>query len=155
MGGDGGNIKESHREARGSKQRFSLHSKIYRVPRPSELPYKTAGVRIMKAYLQDSTQSQSEENMETSVNLLSQPSPPLTISLSTDLQGNPGLPCGSDGKEPACNAEHLGSIPGSEGSPREGDGNPLPHSPLENSMDRGAWWATVHGLQRNQIQLSD
>ena len=59
-----------------------------------------------------------------------------------------GFPGGSDGKESACNAEDLGLIPGLGRSPGEGNGNPLQYSCLENSMDRGAWQATVHELQR-------
>ena len=50
-----------------------------------------------------------------------------------------GFPGGSEGKGSACNAGDLGSIPGLGTSPREGDGNPLQHSYLENPMDRGAW----------------
>ena len=53
--------------------------------------------------------------------------------------------CGSDGKESGCNARDPGSIPESERSPGEGNGNPLQHSCLENPMNREAWWATVHG----------
>ena len=49
-------------------------------------------------------------------------------------------------KEFACNAGDLGSIPGSGRSPGEGNGNPLQYSCLENSMDRGAWPVTVHGV---------
>ena len=56
------------------------------------------------------------------------------------------FPGGSDGKTSACNAEDEGSIPGSERSLGEGNGNPLQYYCLENSMDRGAWWATVHGV---------
>ena len=52
------------------------------------------------------------------------------------------------GKESACNAGDLGSIPRSGRSPGEGNGNPLQYSCLENSMVRGAWRATVHGLAR-------
>ena len=52
---------------------------------------------------------------------------------------------GSDGKESACRVGDLGSIPESGRSPGEGNGNPLQYSFLENSMDRGAWQATVHG----------
>ena len=48
----------------------------------------------------------------------------------------PGLPCSSNGKESACNAGDLGSIPGSGGSPGGGSGNPLQYSCLENSMER-------------------
>ena len=49
-----------------------------------------------------------------------------------------GFPGGSDGKASACNVEDLGSIPGLERSPGEGNGNPLQHSCLENPMDGGA-----------------
>ena len=60
-----------------------------------------------------------------------------------------GFPGGSDGKETACNAEDPGSIPGGR-SPGLGNGNPLLYSCLENSMDRGAWQATVHGVAKSQ-----
>ena len=59
-----------------------------------------------------------------------------------------GFPGGSEIKASACNVGDLGSIPGSGRSPGEGNGNPLQYSCLENPMDGGAWWATVHGLQR-------
>ena len=62
---------------------------------------------------------------------------------------------GSDGKISAHNAGDLGSIPGSGGSPGGGNGNPLQCSCLENPMDRGARWATVHGAAKSQTQLSD
>ena len=65
------------------------------------------------------------------------------------------VPDGSDGKESACSAEDLGSMVGSGRSPREGNGYPLQYSCLGNSMDRGAWWATVHGVAKSQIQVSD
>ena len=52
----------------------------------------------------------------------------------------------SNGKESACNEGDLGSIPGSERSPGEGNGNPFQYSCLENPMDRGPWWVTVHGV---------
>ena len=48
-----------------------------------------------------------------------------------------------------------GLIPGWGRSPGEGNGNPLQYSCLENPMDRGAWWATVHGVAKNQTRLSD
>ena len=66
-----------------------------------------------------------------------------------------GETAGSDGKESTCNAGDLGSVPGSGRSPREGNGNPLQYSCLENSMDRGAWWAIVHGVRKSQTRLSD
>ena len=53
------------------------------------------------------------------------------------------------------NAGDLDSIPGLGISPGEGNGNPLQHSCLENSMDRGTWWATVHGVTKSWSQLSD
>ena len=58
------------------------------------------------------------------------------------------FPPSSVGKESACNAGDLGSIPGSGRSPGEGNGNPLQYSCLENPMDKGAWRATVHGVAR-------
>ena len=51
-------------------------------------------------------------------------------------------------------ARDSGSIPGTGRSPGEGNGNPLQYSCLENSMDRGAWWATVHGIAKSWTQLS-
>ena len=55
----------------------------------------------------------------------------------------------------ACNAGDLGSIPGSGKFPGEGNGNPLQYSCLENSIDGGAWWATVHGVIKSQTRLSN
>ena len=62
-----------------------------------------------------------------------------------------GFPGGSDGKASACNAGDPGSIPGSEISPGEENGNPLQYSCLENSMDGGAWWAAVHGVAKSDF----
>ena len=61
----------------------------------------------------------------------------------------------SDSKESACNAGDPGSIPGSGRSPGEGNGNPLQYSCLENSMDRGTWWAAVHAVTKSRTQLSN
>ena len=61
-----------------------------------------------------------------------------------------GLPCGSAGKEPNCNAGDLGSIPGLGRSPGEGKGYPLQYSGLENAMD-----CIVHGVAENHTRLSD
>ena len=59
---------------------------------------------------------------------------------------SPYSPGGSDGKESPSNAGDLGSIPGSGRSSREGNGNPLQYSCLENPRERGAWRATVYGV---------
>ena len=59
-----------------------------------------------------------------------------------------GFPGGSMVKNPPANAGDVGSIPGSRRSPGERNGNPLQHSFLGNPMDRGAWWATVHGVTK-------
>ena len=55
-----------------------------------------------------------------------------------------GLPYGSGSKKSACNVGDLGLISGLGRSPGEGNGNSFQYSCLENLMDRGAWWATVH-----------
>ena len=60
------------------------------------------------------------------------------------------FPGESDGKESAYNAGDSGLIPGSGRSPGEGSGNALQYSCLDSSMDRGAWWATVHGVTKSQ-----
>jgi len=56
------------------------------------------------------------------------------------------FPDGSEGKESACNSGDPGLIPGLG----EGNGNPLQYSCLEYSMDRGAWWATIHGVGKSR-----
>ena len=68
-----------------------------------------------------------------------------------------GFPDGSVGKESACNARDTGDmgwVPG-ERSPGGGNGKLLQYSCLENPMDRGAWRATVHGVTKSQMQLSN
>ena len=65
------------------------------------------------------------------------------------------FPGGADVKESACSIGDLGLIPGSGRSPGERNGNPLQYSCLGIPMDRGAWWATVHGVAKNQTRLSD
>ena len=52
-------------------------------------------------------------------------------------------------------AQNSGLIPGLGRLPREGNGNPLQYSCLENSRDREAWWATVHGVAKSQTRLRD
>ena len=58
-------------------------------------------------------------------------------------------------KEYACSAGDQGSIPGLERSPGEGKGNSLQYPFLENLMDRGAWWAAVHGVAKSRARLRD
>ena len=70
------------------------------------------------------------------------------LSFAVNLKLLLGFLHSSVGKESACNAGDLNSIPGLGRSPGEGNGNPLQCSCLENPMDRGAWWATVHGTAR-------
>ena len=64
-----------------------------------------------------------------------------------------GFPWWLNNKESACNAIEVGSIPGLGRSPAEEHGNPLLNSCLENFMDRGTWWVTVHRTAKSQIQL--
>ena len=71
------------------------------------------------------------------------------------IWSNEDIPGGSDGEESTCNAGDLGSIPGLGRSPGEGNGYPLQYSCLQDSTDRGAWQATVHGVAKSRTQLSD
>ena len=74
-------------------------------------------------------------------------SPPLSEHLVLNLiwQVTPG---GSDGEESACKIGNLDSFSGLGRSPGEGNGNPLQYSGLENTMNRGAWQAAVHGITK-------
>ena len=83
--------------------------------------------------------------------------PQLNLKYDTNelIYETEGFPGGSDGKESACDAGDPGSIPGSGRSPGEANGNPLQYSCLEDSMDRGAWRATVHGVTKSWTRLSD
>ena len=62
---------------------------------------------------------------------------------------------GSDGEESTYSAGDLGSILGSGRYAGEGNSYPLQYSCLENPMDRGTWWAAVHGFPRSRTRLSD
>ena len=64
------------------------------------------------------------------------------------IKENLGFPCGSDGKESTCNAGDPGSILGLGRSPEEGNGNLFQYYCLGNPMDRGAWKATVLGIEK-------
>ena len=61
-----------------------------------------------------------------------------------------GLPHWLSSKESACNAEDTDSVARMGRSPGRGNGNPLQYTCLGNFMDRGAWWATVHGMQESK-----
>ena len=63
------------------------------------------------------------------------------------------FPGGLDSKESACNAGDVGSVPGSERSPGEGNGNPSQSSCLGNPTERGAWQATVHGVAKESATI--
>ena len=77
----------------------------------------------------------------------------VTDLIWSDLNTITGFPGGSEVKASACNAGDLGSTPGLGRSPGEGNGNALRYSCLENPMDGGAWWATVHGVAKSWIRL--
>ena len=68
---------------------------------------------------------------------------------------NMGFPGVSAVKNPIANAGDMDSIPSPGRSPGEGNGNPLQYSCLGNPTDRGALWATVHGVTKSQMQLSN
>ena len=78
-----------------------------------------------------------------------------TTNKISPYTGQEGFPGGSDGKESTCDKGDLGLIPGLGRSPGGGHGNPLQHSCLKNSMDRGVWWVTVHGVAKSQKRLRD
>ena len=71
------------------------------------------------------------------------------------VQVRSGFPGSLAVKASAFNAGEAGSIPGLGRSPGEGNGNPLHYSCLENPMDGGSWWATVHGIAKSRTQLSE
>ena len=66
-----------------------------------------------------------------------------------------GFPGDLDGKESACNVGDLGSIPESGRSSGEGNGKSLQNTFMENFIDRGAWWTTIHSVSKSWTQLSD
>ena len=76
-----------------------------------------------------------------------------SCAISISVRNCQGLPRWLSSQESACNARDEGSIPGSERSPGGGHGNPLQYSCLENPMDRGAWWATVHWVLQSWTRL--
>ena len=75
--------------------------------------------------------------------------------ISCQMYAMKGFPRWLSGKESTCQAGDSGSLPGSERSPGEGNGNPLQNSCLENPMDRGAWRAAVNGVAKSRTQFRD
>ena len=69
------------------------------------------------------------------------------------MDGLRNFPGGAEVKASACNAGDLGSISGLGRSPGEGNDNPLQYSCLENPMDRGTWWAAIHGVAKSQTVI--
>ena len=76
----------------------------------------------------------------------------ITTNTYKGLYNAKSFPSESDSKESACNSGDSGSIPGLGRSPGEGNDYPLPYSCLKNPMDRGAWWAIVHGVTKSRTQ---
>ena len=76
------------------------------------------------------------------------------FSRDVTIEFFPGFPHSSVSKESSCNEGDTGLIPGLGRSTEEGNVNPLQYSCLENPMDRGAWWATVHGVAQSCTRLS-
>ena len=76
-----------------------------------------------------------------------------TVLFYHEIMHSKGLPWWHSGKESACQAGDMDLIPGSGRSPGGGKGNPLQYSCLGNLMDRGAWWATVHRVEKSRTQL--
>ena len=119
---------------------------------------RQAGTRVMHAPLTQDWSTTAESAALGDVT----PGPCLPLApgprignLTSSFLPEEGLLGGSDSKESACNAGDLGSVPGSGRSPREGNGNSLQYSCLENPMDRGAWQATVHGVAKSWTRLRD
>ena len=81
--------------------------------------------------------------------------PPTYTQIQAVHTNSWGFPGGSDSKESTCQAGDLGLIPGLQRPSGEGNGYPLQYAGLENSMGRGAWWATVHGVAKSQTRLNN
>ena len=122
------------------------------------LPYRLSLVSVlsMTSYLGDSPASVTSipSSKPSSQHSHYLPGPTSIHARILKNQTLPLLP-DSEVKASACNAGDLGSILGLGRSPGEGNGNPLQYSCLENPMDGGAWWATVHGVTKSRTWLSD
>ena len=138
-----------------------------RLPRPWDSPGKNTGVGCHFLFQCMKVKSESEGSINLGLTACSLSNPILeehmgwrTLLLQhlfKILHSNEHewLPSSSNGKESACNAGDQGSTPGLGSSSGERNGNPLQYSCLENSMDREAWQATVHGVAKSWTRLSD
>ena len=93
--------------------------------------------------------------MKSSLFIVSISFPLVKVQISSYYHSSLSFPGGSGSKESTCNVRDQGSIPGLGRSPGEENGNPLQYSCLENSTNRGGWWATVHGVTKSWTQLND
>ena len=129
-----------------SNQIFICQSIVFRsdVPKTTSLPASTTSIPCSWSGLQ------GENSSNRPLRRTSQkPSILLDDQDKTSVRQSLGIfPHSSVDKESVCKAGDQGSIPGSGRSPGEGNGNPLQYSCLENTMERGAWWATVHGVAK-------
>ena len=89
--------------------------------------------------------------LSTHRSLLAHPASRKTVLITASPETS-GIPRWLSGKESACQWRRYSSVPGWGRSPGEGNGNPLQHSCLENPMDRGAWWTTVHRVAKSQTR---
>ena len=129
-----------------SNQIFICQSIVIRsnVPKTTSLPTSTISILYSWSGLQGQNSSNRplrRTSQKSSILLDDQDKTPVHQSLGS-------FPNSSVSKESVCKAGDPGSIPGLGRSPRGGNGNPLQQSCLENSMDRGAWWAPVHGVTK-------
>ena len=129
-----------------SNQIFICQSIVFRsdVPKTTSLPASTTSIPCSWSGLQ------GENSSNRPLRRTSQkPSILLDDQDKTSVRQSLGIfPHSSVDKESVCKAGDQGSIPGLGRSPGEGNGNPLQYSCLENTMERGAWWATVHGVAK-------
>ena len=101
----------------------------------------------MLVHIKSKAREQTKRSNSKKIFFLSRVGKRTSQSLVTSTHGT-GFTGGSDGKESACSAGDQVLILGLGRSPGGGHSNPLQYSYLENLMDRGAWWATVHGVMR-------
>ena len=117
------------------------------------LQWQLGSLPLAPSGKQDQTKHGGKDRV--SINHVQSPLPVSLQFFSYYLYMAEGVLCSSNRKESACNARDQSSIPGSGRSSGERNGNPLRYSCLENSTDREAWRATVHGVTKSQTQVSN